>query len=152
MKENHQTSDLEISLLNNYRHRNHVVYFDAYFTSPKIVLELMNKGFGVTGTCKPNRQALPKEQYAKLEKGQNEVFTYNHEILNINWQDRKRVTLLTTVDSNKMIESNRYDETLIPIAIQNYNNFTVTEAIKCAVTTVSVTRHSNTGKLYSYDY
>ena len=36
--------------LNNYRHRNHVVYFDAYFT---FVLELMNKGFGVT--CKPNR-------------------------------------------------------------------------------------------------
>lgn len=75
----------------------HVIYFDLYFTSQKLVLELLDRGIGCSGTIMKNRipvsarHLLADDRELKLQgRGSAQVLVRNDtKIALTKWFDNK---------------------------------------------------------------
>lgn len=114
----------------------HKVYFDNFYTTLPLVVELAKKGIYSVGTIRRNRLAnckLPTDKDVKKEsRGKSfECFANidNIDVCSLCWKDNKLVNLLSTFVSAQPIEKiKRYDKTLkqrveidCPNIIKQYN-------------------------------
>lgn len=116
----------------------HVIYCDRYFTSEKLLDELMDQGIGCSGTIMKNRiprEARPDVIDDKLLKdrgrGSNQVLVrHDGKMALTKWFDNKPVTLLSTVEASDAEDicrrwckgEKRYLLVNRPRVIRNYNN------------------------------
>jgi hypothetical protein len=108
----------------------HRLYFDNFFTSVNLLLELKKKGIRATGTVRDNRlhqvkNLTPVSVMKKKDRGfHSATFDRCSEILVVRWNDNNVVTIATNHDFiHPMISARRYCRTpkKIPNVINNYN-------------------------------
>jgi len=121
-----KAKDAVINLLQDFRNKNHLVYFDSYYSSTSLLIKLAKKNIWGTCTIIENRKGLPRHEYISnknMNDGDTQEFHYNKQLLNLRWKDKKVVNIITTVHSNLSTKiKTKYDTKLKPIAIQEYNS------------------------------
>lgn len=120
-----------MDLVADLKTRGYHVYCDNYYTSPNLCDLLFADGFGCCGTVRLNRKRIPP-QFGKKKLNQGEVTHYkNGNILGIKWQDKRCVSLLTTIHDASMTRITRrsrratggVQDIYKPTAIDKYNHF-----------------------------
>jgi hypothetical protein len=56
-----------LDMMERYLYRGHIVNCDRLYTSPRLFLELVQRGTHATGTVQKRRQGMPKEKYIKYD-------------------------------------------------------------------------------------
>ena len=81
-----------LKLINGLNLLQHHIFFDNFFTSVTLLLQLKKKEVAATGTIRTNRKVFPKELLGKdkLETGEYKFFS-SHGISVVKWQDKKPV-------------------------------------------------------------
>ena len=123
-----------LKLMEQYRGKGHCLFVDNFYTSPSLLLELLDQGTFCTGTVRTNRKGFPKQ----LFPGKNYpsgTFRYavckqNDRLIGIWWRDRKDVFVLTTMHNKsastvlKRPKGEREKKQIpCPTAIIDYNNY-----------------------------
>lgn len=96
-----------LTLLEGYEHLGHVVFLDNFYASPLLFKRLEEMGIGACGTVRPLRKFMPedlKPRNLALQKGDDPVFYRSNNLVACAWHDTKRVTFLSTVDTNNTID------------------------------------------------
>ena len=121
------------SLLEGYENKRHTVFMVNFYSSPSLYAELESKQIGACGTVNCNRRKMPKEllqKNIKLSKGDDPVFMRSGNMVACAWHDTKRLTMLSTVDTNltidKEVRTKRseggHKRTIDkPVAVERYN-------------------------------
>lgn len=96
---------------------------DNYYNSPQLSQILLKNGTDSYGTLNPRRKDVPKIfDTNKLRKGEKIAFR-SGKIMALQWFDRKKVTMISTIHSIKDIRTkNYYIRTRKPEVIQDYNH------------------------------
>ena len=116
-------------------HRNHLLFFDNYFTSPSLVQELHTKGIYCTGTVSANRVGSllikPNLELVKQGRGAMDGCTSSDKKLClVRWNDNSLVTVLSSAYDWQTNQGHvrRYDKSTktyvdvaCPSAILEYN-------------------------------
>lgn len=103
------------------RHRNHIVYFDNYYTSLPLMYQLAKEGIQSLGTIQRNRLGksckLPNKQEVMkttIPRGTFDEYVTNYEgvdITTVSWKDNKQVVLASTYVGAQPVETiERYDK------------------------------------------
>lgn len=124
-----------LHLTEPYFEKNHVVFFDNYFTSMSLLTHLYEASTLGTGTVRVNRSGLPNDMKdPKCVKASGDTVRWykplaaGGQVQAIAWYDRRKVTVLTTAHTNEDGEvtrkgpggvvRSRYSR---PLAIEDYN-------------------------------
>ena len=105
--------------------KGHFVYFDNFYNSYQLNLELLGRYTFSAGTLRKNRKGNPKAVVnAKLKKGET-VYRRNGNVLCLKWCEKKRcVTMMSTIHSAVYVELNRRfggdDKILKPLVVYDY--------------------------------
>ena len=123
-----------MGLLQGFERNNYHIYMDNYYTSIPLFQEMVAKRFEACGTTRTDRVGMPEEwkkkgkTYQKLKKG--EVRTKKIDgIMALQWQDKRTITMLTTMHDNKMVTkrrrsrfgNNNEENVMKPLCINEYN-------------------------------
>lgn len=116
--------------------RSHVVFFDNFFTSYALLVQLKEKGFRATGTVRDGRIAKcplkTVKEVEKLPRGTyDEQLEVNNDILAVRWNDNRPVTVATNYDTIAPMASvqrwskEKKEKVSVqqPLLIRNYNKF-----------------------------
>ncbi|UJR12827.1 hypothetical protein I4U23_005296 [Adineta vaga] len=120
-----------LQLINNLNLVNHQLFFDNFFTSIPLLLQLKQKKIGATGTIRTNRKLFPTELLLKekLKRGEYKYCSYN-QISVVKWQDRKPVFVATNSFDPRETETifrgekdGSKQRIICPQMISKYNKF-----------------------------
>ncbi len=130
--------DVVMKLVNPYLGQGYHVFFDNFFTSPKLVQDLFLKKTPSTGTCRVKREGFPmsmrhvKVWAKKLPRGTMR-WIRESDLLILQWIDNKPVSLVTSIDSanDRVVAKRRtkkrgvYQELEVdqPYAVHRYNQY-----------------------------
>ena len=112
--------------------KNHHVYFDNYFTSVNLKVELKNDKIFACGTVRKKRKRLPKSEIPdkKMKRGDYEYKTSNTGIRWIKWMDKKSVLFLSNYHDpceTTMVKRRQKDGSLLnitsPVMCSDYNKY-----------------------------
>ena len=131
---NGATYDIVINILrqNGLLDNNHHVYMDNFFSSGLLFNELSKNSTGACGTLRVNRALTPRViKDAKQRKGDPPIFAREGRLQFISWQDKKRVTLVSSVHNDKTFQKvvkdktapNHQREVIKPNAIELYTKY-----------------------------
>ena len=83
-----------LSLCQKLKDTHCFVFFDNFFTSPALLVKLLEMGIYATGTVRTNRKNMPVLKHDKeMKRGEHDWFSANH-LSAIKWMDNKPVILL----------------------------------------------------------
>ena len=86
-----------MNMTSPYHGGNRHVYFDNFFTSPKLMEDLLESKTYACGTVRTNRKGLPKSAKAKLKKGEISLTQKGKTPLILaKWQDKRDINVLST--------------------------------------------------------
>ena len=111
------------SLLDVHNH----VWFDNWFNSVELLLEMLARDTYGAGTVRTNRKDLTKAvvgKHVKLKKGKT-VYHWNGHLLCLRWCDRRPVTMLSTIhEAAEVVTKRKYNVKILfkPIIVHCYNN------------------------------
>ena len=121
--------DVVMKLVNPYLGQGYHVFFDNFFSSPKLVQDLFMNGTPSSGTCKINREGFPKSMKdvkvwaRKLEQGSMR-WARESNVLILQWVDNRPVSLITSIDyANDKKDVERRMKTSQPYAFHRYNQY-----------------------------
>ncbi|XP_061170531.1 piggyBac transposable element-derived protein 4-like [Saccostrea echinata] len=112
-----------MDLMEPHFYKEHHITFDSFFTSPKLVYDLLDKQTHSTGTVIKSRKDMPSSfKNAIMQKGDVKVKT-RAGVMAVQWADRRVVSLLTTTGSARQIQTTngKGREVSIPAIIDTYN-------------------------------
>ncbi|KAK9680279.1 Transposase IS4 [Popillia japonica] len=103
--------------------KDHNIFPDNWYTSPTLAKYLHEHKTNLCGTVRNNRKGMPKLE-KKLKQG--EVITqHTDKIMALKWRDRRDVYMLTTLHTNKIVDTgkkNRQGEAIKkPECVKCYN-------------------------------
>ena len=126
------TSGVVLQLVKRLEHRGHVSYCDNYYSSPELFLKLRSLGFGACGTVRTNRRGIPSsfKSKASLKKGEVRA-SQSDELLTLQWQDKRKVTVISTIHDDSMVVKCRrtrfatggMEDIMKPTVIADYNTY-----------------------------
>ena len=132
-------------LLEDYLGKGHTLYTDNYYTSPMLSQWLKENNLASCGTVRPNRKHMPL--FPKVAKGEQRAYTAN-EMLCVKWHDKRDVHMLTNVNENKFVNTEREDyrtgEMIVkPDSVNDYNeNMRLIDKSDMQIGIVETTRKS----------
>ena len=86
-----------MSMTEPYWNKFHHVFFDNFFNSPKLLVDLMNKNTYACGTVKPKCKGLPPPPSSKLKPGEKVVLQKGlTNLVYTQWHDKRDVRVLST--------------------------------------------------------
>ncbi|CAB4039704.1 Hypothetical predicted protein [Paramuricea clavata] len=96
--------DVVMKLVNPYLGQGYHVFFDNFFSSPKLVQDLFMNGTPSSGTCKINREGFPESMkdvkvWARNLKRGSMRWARESNVLTLQWIDNRPVSLITSIDS-----------------------------------------------------
>ncbi|VDI81957.1 Hypothetical predicted protein, partial [Mytilus galloprovincialis] len=103
--------------------KNHHVTMDNWFSSPKLMNDLRNRGTYATGTVIASRKGLPASfKTARLPKG-SVVVKSQRDLLAILYVDRRNVTFLTTSENARTVRKVNSKGRVVsaPSVVHKYN-------------------------------
>ena len=121
-----------LQLVKGLEHRGHVLYCDNYYSSHELFLKLRSLGFGACGTVRTNRRGIPSsfKSKASLKKGEVRA-SQSDELLTLQWQDKRKVTVISTIHDDSMVVKRRRtrfatggtEDIMKPTVIADYNTY-----------------------------
>ena len=110
-----------MNMMQPYFDKQHHVYFDRFFASPKLTDDLEQRGTYSCSTVMLNRRGLPAgAKKTKLkQRGEVEFKQKGNALLTI-WKDKRQVSVLSTNSNAEMVAVGNPPK-LKPSAIQHYN-------------------------------
>ena len=120
-----------LSLCQKLKHTHCFVFFDNFFTSPALLVKLLQVGIYATGTVRANQKNMPVLKHDKeMKRCEHDWFSSNH-LSAIKWMDNKSVILLSNYFNPKETQqierrvkgSKDKVKVTCPSAIQEYNQF-----------------------------
>lgn len=103
--------DVVLHLAECLKKTGHHLYFDRFFTSVDLMVDLHKKGLGACGTVMSNRKKMPSEiKNLKLkEDHQSKCYqsTTHPNLLCTAWLDKKQILMLSTNAKNELCKVNR---------------------------------------------
>ena len=122
------TTKTVMGLLHNCRlldaHRR--VWFDNWFNSTELLLELLSRSTLACGTCRSNRSGLPRSVTSKnvrLKRFET-VYRRKGNLLCLKWMDKRPVTMLSSFHhAVEVVSKVRYNGEVVvkPLMIHQYN-------------------------------
>ena len=102
------------------------IWFDNWFNSVELLLEMLSRDTYGAGTVRTNRKDLPKAVVGKSVKLKRfeSVYRRNGHVLCLRWCDKRPVTMLSTIhEAVEVISKTKYNgEVLVkPVVIHDYN-------------------------------
>lgn len=103
--------DVVINLIQALKEKHHTLYFDRFFSSVKLLRDLLKKEIYACGTVLKNRKQLP-EGVKKLQlKTQGEYLIYQcneeEKMLCSTWMDKKQISIISTNVNNNIVQVKR---------------------------------------------
>ena len=119
-----------LDLMSPYFERHYHLYFDNFYTSPKLLLELEKHKTYACETVRSNRGQFPTEFMDNIEVGES-VFIQSGNLLTLHWKDKHGV-YMSTIHDNRVTEIQRKHEGKVtkPNMIIAYNKY-MGEVDKC---------------------
>lgn len=123
--------DVVLHLIKRINLVDHRLFFDNFFTTINLLLQLKKRTIGVTGTIRTDRKLFPKEllRKDKLERGEY-AYRTSGQISVVTWQDKKTVFVASNIfDPMKTAtiirsEKNGSKQVIIcPEVISQYNKY-----------------------------
>ena len=120
-----------LSLCQKLKDTHCFVFFDNFFTSPALLVKLLEMGIYATGTVRANRKNMPVLKHDKeMKRGEHNWFSSNH-LSAIKWMDNKSVILLfncfnpkeTQQIEHRVKGSKDNVKVTCPSVIQEYSQF-----------------------------
>ena len=120
-----------LSLFQKLKDTRYFVFFDNFFTSPALLVKLLEMGIYATGTVRANRKNMSVLKHGKeMKRGEHDWFSSNH-LSAIKWMDNKSVILLSNYFNPKETQqierrvkgSKDKVKVTCPPVIQEYNQF-----------------------------
>ena len=111
------------NLLDMHRH----VWFDNWFNSVELLLEMLARDTYGAGTVRTNRKDLSKAvvgKHVKLKKSET-VYCQNGHLLCLRWCDKRPVTMLSTIhEAAEVVTKRKHNGEILfkPIIVHCYNN------------------------------
>ena len=88
-------------LTEDIRGKHHHIYFDNFFTSVKLLKDLLKDGIYSCGTVRQNRRNFPDQlkRVKKMQRGDSKIVqsASKRNITAMIWQDKKQVSVLSTL-------------------------------------------------------
>ena len=112
-------------LMKPYANKNHHLYFDNFYTSPKLVEDLQISGTYSCGMIRTDKGQFPEDfKRAKLEIGSS-LFLQAENMFAVHWKDKRDVFLFSLIHGNLSIEVQRKRGDMItkPSIVVEYNKF-----------------------------
>ena len=118
-----------LSLCQKLKDTHCFVFFDNFFTSPTLLVKLLEIAIYATGTVRANRKNMPVLTHDKeIKRSEYDWFPSNH-LSAIKWMDNKSVILLSNYFNPKEMQQierrvkGSKDKVTCPSVIQEYNQF-----------------------------
>ncbi|GFO16034.1 PiggyBac transposable element-derived protein 4-like [Plakobranchus ocellatus] len=83
-----------MSMVQPYLGNKHVVFFDNFFSSPRLALDLLRKDTYCCGTIRPNRKGWPYPK-SKQRKGEAKM-KLSGLIVATQWTDKRQINVIST--------------------------------------------------------
>ena len=122
--------DVVLHLTQCLKKSGHNLYFDRFFTSVDLMIDLYKKGLVACGTVMPNRKKLPKELKTLKLKEDHAIICYQNvdfpNLLCTTWLDKKQISMLSTNTKNDVAKVSRRkgaEKNLVPspCCFEKYN-------------------------------
>ena len=132
-------------MMEPYMDKGHILYTDNWYSSPSLCKYLLTRQTGAAGTVKTNRKFYPR--FPDTERGS--VIRKKSDcgkILSLNWQDRKPVKMITTVNCGDMLDSGKVnfstqEKIMKPDVVLDYNqNMRLVDKCDCQLSGVECIR------------
>ena len=95
-----------MDLVEPYVGKRHWIFFDNYYTSPQLLIDLLAKNTYGTGTIRQNRVNFPEELKSynnkNLDVGSYHFATSNNGLTAVLWHDRRDVAVLSTAHNQSV--------------------------------------------------
>ena len=85
-----------MELMRPFLNKNHHVYFDNFFSSPKLLEGLQNEGTYACSTVRACRVGLPPSSCRKLKKEGDMICEQKGNLVYTKWHDKRDVNILST--------------------------------------------------------
>ena len=93
-----------LSLYQKLKDTHCFVFFDNFFTSPALLVKLLEMGIYVTGTVRANQNNMPVFKHDKeIKRSEHDWLSSNH-LSAIKWMDNKSVILLSNYFNPKEMQ------------------------------------------------
>lgn len=120
-----------LSLTENERGKNKMIFFDNYFTSIRLLEKLKTEQILACGTIRSNRKFTPQnlKPDKKMKRGDWDFRVSTNGISYYKWMDRKGIYLASNFHGSESTTVSRGDhkgeksEVACPVVIKDYNNF-----------------------------
>ena len=124
------TTGIVLKLVSGLENKGHHLYCDNYYSSPELFLRLKALGFGACGTG-TNRRGIPASLKSTASMGRGQVkSTSSDGLLALLWQDKRKVTMISTIHDDSMVSKRRtrlaeggIEEIMKPEVISEYNTY-----------------------------
>ena len=134
------------TLMEPYLDKNHILFTDNWYTSPKLVKFLYSRGTGACGTVRRNRKRMP--QVPTLRERGEVTFSQCDTMLATFWKDKREVSLLSNVHRPRMVQSENLDprtreKIMQPECVIDYNvNMRLVDRSDAMISSVECTRRT----------
>ncbi|KAK3735838.1 hypothetical protein QZH41_007478 [Actinostola sp. cb2023] len=95
-RENGIGYDVVTGMTSPFYNKYHHVYFDNFFSSPKLLDDLLKQNTYACSTVRPNRKGLPPCSKQKLKNTGETLCSQKSELLYTKWHDKRDVNVLAT--------------------------------------------------------
>ena len=120
-----------LSLCQKLKDTHCFVFFDNFFTSPALLLKLLEMGIYATGTVRTNQKNVPVLKHDKEMNCSKHNWFSSNRLSAIKWMDNKSVILLSNYFNPKEMQqikrklkgSKNEVKVIGPSVIQQYNQF-----------------------------
>ena len=132
-------------MMEPYMDKGHILYTDSWYSSPSLCKYLLTRQTGAAGTVKTNRKFYPRFP----DTGRGSVIRKQSDcgkILSLNWQDKKPVKMITTVNCGEMLDSGKVifstqEKIMKPDVVLDYNqNMRLVDKCDCQLSGVECIR------------
>ena len=127
--ENGLAYNVVMELMSDLTGVGHYLYTDNFYSSPKLFVDLAEKGIYASGTVRSNRRNFPKElapvKGEKMNRGDMKVRYYN-DLTAVHWFDRRDVLVISTIHSGDVVQVQRRSghsvlSVTCPTIVSDYN-------------------------------
>lgn len=124
--------DVVMNLIRPLKEKFHVLYYDRFFSSVQLILDLLKKKTYACGTVLKNRKRLPLELRHDQLKTQGEIIAYQcneeKQVLCSSWYDKKQISILSTNVNHNVVKVHRRkgkekNEVDCPESFKLYNQY-----------------------------
>lgn len=111
--------DVIINFMKNYKHSNHIIYMDSFFTSPSLFDKLLKIGVHSIGMVKTNRRGMMKRIDEIKLTNQDSISFQKKDIMFLRWSDKRNINMISTIKCNEQSLVDYYDKENLNLQVKN---------------------------------